>query len=375
MHRTDMDVTVVFSDFSEHQGDEERAPFFCEVHGWRRSDVVTAIRQALAGRFDVILLGPIDSGLFYDVVAERLKTMVQSGTGLIFTGIPGRKVEKPGANQPAWDPAYEKALTASPVTETPSSLTAGVPFAALPGFNLGAQDKIQDFRKVAALFQFGRGRVMRLNLAGGWGLLANAPDMNDLRYEYYQSFAIKSVLWAAGKEPAVALTGFPATMAIDRADQQVELTFGLSGGSGSYDVRLAVRCPEKLARLPAAPIAQPGVHQGEGILRPVYEAQTLVQPGQRVRFALPRLPAGSYFADCQVLSGGKKVQWATAALTVTSKLCIAQMALNPPWIDVADGKSAQLEATATLTAPAPRERVSASPWSTITIAFWRSNRS
>jgi hypothetical protein len=351
MHRTEMDVTVVFSDFFERE--DERVPFFPNTRGWRKRDVAAELAKALEGTFDVILLGSIDPGLFYEVAAQRLKAMVRNGTGLIYTSLPGRRVEKPGQQQPSWDPAYEKELTAAPVADPPFSLITGVPFAALPGFRIGPEDKSKDFRKVAALFQFGKGRVMRLNLAEGWGLLANAPDPNDLHYEYYQSFAVKSVLWAAGKEPVVGFMGFPPGLAIDRADRKGELTFALSGGQGKCELSLAVRSPEKLFSLPATPVAQPGVHQGQGILCPVYEAKTSAQAGQAVSFALPPLPAGHYFADVQAVAAGKKVNWATAALTVNPRLRINQLTLAPPWIDVAEGKPAQLEATAVLTEAAP----------------------
>jgi len=351
MHRTDFEVQVVFSDFSDRSGD--RAPFFPDTRGWRRQDVAAEIAKALEGMPDVILLGPLDEGVFYEAVAGRLKALVQNGTGLIYTSLPARKVEKPGEKRPASDPAYEKELTASPIAEPPLSLTQGIPFESLPGFRIGEKDKVRDFRKVAALFQFGKGRVMRLGLAGGWGLLANAPDPSDLHYEYYQSFAIKSILWAAGKEPAVRFKDFPARIVADRGEGKAELAFGLEGARGSHEVTLAVRSPEKLAQLAATPAAQPGVHQGERILRPLHEAKASVQPGGTVRFALPPLPAGAYFLDVEAAEGGRKVNWATAALTLTSKIGIAELKLDPPWIDVADGKAAQLKATAILTGPAP----------------------
>ena len=353
MHRTDMDVAVVFSDFADYKA--ERAPFFPETRGWRRQDIVADLVKALEGTPDVILLGPVEEGVFYEVMAGRLKALVQNGTGLIYTSLPARKVEKPGEKRPGSDPAYEKELTASPIVEPPPFLTTGIPFDALPGFRIGEKDKVRDFRKVATLYQFGKGRVMRLGLAGGWGLLANAQDPNDLHYEYYMSFAIKSILWAVAKEPAVRLKDFPTRIVVDRGEGKAELAFGLDGGQGSHEVTLSIRSPEKLTQLPPTPFVQPGIHQGEPILRPVHEWKASVQPGGAVRLALPPLPAGSYFLDVQVLDGGKKVNWGTAALTVTSKLSIGELRLDPPWVNVADEKAAPLKATAVLTGSAPAD--------------------
>ena len=358
MQRTDTDVTVVFSDFSDREGD--RAPFFPDTRGWRRSDVAANLAKALESRPDVILLGPVEESMFYAVVADRLKALVREGAGLVYTSLPGRKVEKPGEKRPTSDPAYEKELTATPVAEPPPFLATGVPFESLPGFRIGEKDKVGDYRKVAALFQYGKGRVMRLTLAGHWGLLADAADTSDLDYEYYMSFAIKSILWAAGKEPAVLFKDFPARVAVDRTewapgarDGSGELAFGLSGGQGSYAVSLAIRSPEKLFATPETPVAQPGVEQGGRVLRPVHEAKASAQAGGTAKFALPRLPAGSYFLDVEVSDGAKKANWATAALTVASKLNIAELKLDPPWIDVADGKAAKLAAAAALTEGAP----------------------
>jgi hypothetical protein len=123
--------------------------------------------------------------------------------------------------------------------------------------------------------------------------------------------------------------------------------------AGLFVAGAAVRSPERLLRLPAAPVAQPGVRQGEAILRPIHEAKASARVGQAVRFAIPFLPAGSYFLDVQVSDGGKRVTWGTVALVVTSKFGIGSLALDPPTLDIADGKSARLRATARLTGIAP----------------------
>jgi hypothetical protein len=94
MHRTEMEVRVVFSDFSDRSGD--RAPFFPETHGWRRSDVAADIAKALEDKPDVVLLGPVDEGVFYEVAAERLKALVREGTGLVYTALAARKVAPSG---------------------------------------------------------------------------------------------------------------------------------------------------------------------------------------------------------------------------------------------------------------------------------------
>jgi len=354
LQRADVDATVVFSDFHEFTRDQLRAPFFPLTKGQRREDIVADLTKALQGTYDAIILGPVEESVFYEVVADRLKAMVQGGTGLIYTAIPPRKVTKEGEKKPVMDPAFEKELTATPITTPPPILTQGIPYAALPGFRLTEKDKEKDYRKVAALFQFGKGRVMRLGLAGGWGLFANAPDRNDLHYEYYQSFAIKAMLWAAGREPAVQFQDLPATVQADNRTPR-ELALHLAG-KGDYTVSLAIRCPERLYYSPDQPVAAPGPRQNEAILRALHEAKQEVKLDgvAHMQFPRPDLPSGSCFLDVVVADTKGNVNWGTVALAVTDlwRRRIRALRLSPPWIDVADSKAAALKATVDLLHPA-----------------------
>jgi len=351
LQRADVDATIVFSDFYEFTRDQLRQPFFPPTKGMRREDIVADLTKALQGTYDAVILGPVEESVFYEAVADKLKAMVQGGTGLIYTAIPPRKVAKQGEKKPVLDPAFEKELTAAPITTPPPILAQGIPYAALPGFRLTEKDKEKDYRKVAALYQFGKGRVMRLTLAGGWGLFANAPDRNDLHYEYYQSFAIKAMLWAAGREPAVQFHDFPTFLVGESPQRGFRLA-----GKGDYTVSLAIRSPERLLVPPIHPIAVPGPGQDAAALRPFHEAQQRVKLDgpSVVLLPLPTLPAGSHFLDVVVSDGKGNVNWATAALDVAAPLRIRGVTLAPPWIHLADGRAAELKATATLSAAAPK---------------------
>ena len=236
MHRTDMDVTVVFSDFAELP---ERARavlprdprLAAERHCRGRS------ARAWKARFDVILLGPVDRGLFYEVLAERLKERWSTAArpGLHVDPRPqggrSRATKKPsqgsGLRKGADRVARRRAAAAV--------LTAGVPFEALPGFRIDREGQGQGFSQGRGAVSVRPGPRDALRSAGGWGLLANAPDTNDLHYEYYQSFAIKSILWAAGKEPAVAADRFPRAKIAAIAARTAGASWhsGLTGGRGS----------------------------------------------------------------------------------------------------------------------------------------------
>jgi len=363
-HRTDMELTAVFCDRQEQEG--QSAPFFPDTKGWRRKDVVESLTKALAGSYDVIVLDQVDEEIFYEAVAGRLKEMVGKGTGLVYTALPARKLEKPGEKKPASDPAFEKELTAAPIPPLSppwqggekggvALLTTGIPYAQLPGFHIGEKDKEKDFRKVAALYRFGQGRIVRLSLGSGLGQLANANDPVDLHYEYYISFAIKTLLWASGKEPALGFRNLPATLTAEhKPEGSGELTSELAGTGGARcAVNLSIRSPERLCALPATPVARPGIAQGELFLRPLHQAQVEVAGDGPVKFALPPLPAGTYFLDLEVSQNGRKANWATVALTVTARPALTEVRMAAPFIDVADGKAAAVQATAMLSEGAP----------------------
>ncbi|MGD0094123.1 MAG: hypothetical protein ABSE73_29795, partial [Planctomycetota bacterium] len=192
-----------------------------------------------------------------------------------------------------------------------------------------------------------------ITLGSGWGVLANANDPDDLHYEYYMSFAIKALLWAAGKEPSLQFKDFPAVLAANHdAKTSGELAFGTAGTAG-HTFSLSIRSPEKLYTLPAVPLAQPGLQQGAAVLRPLHTATAAAQADGKVQFALPPLPQGTYFLDVEAQLDGKKANWATACLAVAANPDIAELTLAAPWIDVADGHAATVQAAVLLSAEAP----------------------
>jgi len=351
LHRGDVELRYVFTDIyrADARYGGSRAPFFPETKGARKSDVADAVAEALKERPDVILFGGLNSDVFYEVVADKLKSMVESGVGLVFTGLPPKLIPEEGKKRPKRDAAYEKELTAKPLAEKPPSLAASIPFEKLPGFKLGERDKEKGFQKVAAIYQFGKGRLARLRV--GRGKFANANDSEDLHYEYYQSFFIKTIFWAAGRDPEVDLEGLPALLTIDRS-QPGALKFGLTG-KGRHTIHMALRSPEMLHRLPEKPTARPGVHETECLLQPIHETTVKAKVGTPVELALPKLPAGGYFVDVTVADGKKTVTWATTHLTVTATPSIARIEMVRPYIDVADGKADLAQVRVTLDSAAP----------------------
>ena len=158
------------------------------------------------------------------------------------------------------------------------------------------------------------------------------------------------MLWAAGKESPVQFDAFPtAQTAAHAATGSGDFTFTLRGLNGQPGaVTLAVRSSDPLTEIPQAPTPRRGVAQGGAVLQPVYETKKNVAGDGPVTFPLPALPAGDYFVDVIVARGGATLNWATAHLTVTSTPSLGEVKLVTPVIDVADGKSANVQAHITL---------------------------
>lgn len=352
IHRFDVDATVVFSDYYR---EDRRAPFFRAVKGALKKDIIANIREALKDDYDVIILGDIPPDVFHDVIAGRLVQMVKSGTGLIYAKPPKIAPEEGKGSKFA---DLQQTLSQHPIQKRPRFLTTGVPFDALPGFRLSQGERDKAFSKAVSLYTFEKGRIARIHRPGRDMLFTISDGKDDLRYEYYQSFMIKLILWAARKASGVCFKGFPERMLWDRdANGGFEVKFNLENetGLGEYEVALSVRSPNSIFKIPATPMAMPGLHITERLLRPIYQDIKDVTVGKDIRFSLPALPAGEYFVDAEVLRKGKKVNWATAHLTVTSDLRIAAVDLSPSYLDFTREQTPRLKAAASFSDVLPEE--------------------
>lgn len=136
IHRTDMDVRVVFPEVYRFNHKHTNAPFFPVTEGMSYEDVGARLEETLRSRPNVIILGRLGGyggyraeELFYDVLAEWVKSFIAEGGGLVYIGgaIPPAIVQVEGQNKPKRDNSYEKELTAEPVKEAPTSCSRARP--------------------------------------------------------------------------------------------------------------------------------------------------------------------------------------------------------------------------------------------------------
>ncbi|HUS81488.1 MAG TPA: alpha-amylase family protein, partial [Armatimonadota bacterium] len=153
-------------------------------------------------------------------------------------------------------------------------------------------------------------------------------------YDYYLALAVRTILWAANKEPEARIgVPDPEQTAFDRAALPANLPLSISADRdlGPCEVRLQVRD-----------------HAGEVWHEATQQVRVAEGDGQ-VPVELPRLPAGDYLASVWLTRQGQTVDFATAALTVQAPSRLTELALDAESFP----RSGPVTGTAHIADPAP----------------------
>ena len=163
-------------------------------------------------------------------------------------------------------------------------------------------------------FTVGRGRGVRMDACPELGYYEGW----DVDYDYWAERFGRSVLWAAGHEPAMALgiDAGDATFAWD-ADKTFTLNPMGAASGANPKVRMRVRKPG------AAPVELP--------------EQDL--PARAFSVRVDALPAGQYQFDAWVVSDAGVETWATAPFTVITDTRVAMVQLDQNWGEIGDSIS------------------------------------
>lgn len=355
MQRMDVDCSVVMIYTRSLLGTPGKRAWE-RAKGAYREEVEAALREALdeSREYDIIIVGLVPMQELPIDVHYKLLKRVSDGTGLVYTyGQYGRSRY------------LNRALKKGKGNDLYQFVTTGVPFEALPAFKQYIGDD-GNVAQLVSLHRFKKGRIAMLTYPNAIGnahfLTPNPPTdvpYTDLHYEYYQSLLIKAALWVARREPKILFTSFPKQITTDiDAGNRANLRFNLLNVDApiTIDVKLAIRSPDAFYHLPDIPLAKQGVHESAVVLKPVYTSQLstkLASGTTPIRFRLPRLPAGTYFADVQVLRNGKRINWATTAVEVTSPLIIDSINVEPATIDLTKSSDASVRVSVRLSRTAP----------------------
>ena len=172
---------------------------------------------------------------------------------------------------------------------------------------------------VVAVKQYGQGRVVALGYEA-WNLWPNlAAERGNLTenfWEYLFSLFMRSLIWAAGKEPQVQVKGVAASSPCFAPEKVAagKVTVRLNNAGEATPVRLAVTVRDELRGEEKTETKQVKLAAGAG----------------EVTFDLPAAPApgGRHFVDVIVSADGKKSDWGTALYEVRQAARLKKIALD-----------------------------------------------
>ena len=275
--------------------------------------------------YDVIVIGKLHWGMLPPERRFDLLKKVADGTGLVFV------------NPPVIDEELEVVFNKHP-THDHAVILEAVPLEALPRLrNLPPERLIRTSR-------FGSGRVVRItydeppmvsqdehaydglnflhSLTPRWidpdyrsrWTIDHEPQFEVFYYDYYQSLLARTVLWAAGKEPAVRVTELSTEPEMDRESLpktpiRLILDQGTSALATVY-VKLQVRN------------VRGEVLAGQETVLEFGDTGTATAD-----IALPELPAGTAFADIWIkeAKGGDTLNWGSLAFEVKADIAILDL--------------------------------------------------
>ena len=305
--RLDADITPVLTYGFQKLGLDPANPGWVSMEGAFLPDVEADLTRALQPDYDCIVMGAFAWNLLPRRSQYLILKKVSEGTGLIYF-----------YPKVADDDTLAKALAKKKVADEAGFLTTAVPFEALSAFQPNPEDKRWqpvDRATFLDLHEFKGGRIALVRYAGRPGNLYCTPQQAGsgqevfTEYEYYQSLAIRSIVWAARKESGFLLR-MPAPAA-PLANPAPVLSFALENGGAAASVRVQ------------ATVRDPW-HEAE-----VSRAVSLAAKPGANRVALPALPlkTGRHFLDDIATVEGKVVAWGSMAFETTGPTRVSEVVL------------------------------------------------
>ncbi len=239
-----------------------------------------------------------------------------------------------GAGLVCFDRMPKAAFTEDRVVEDlPEWLVSGLPLASLPkGEEMAAALKLDepgDADLAAALmkrYRLGKGRALGVSYPGGTVAVTPKLDFSYQalhEYEYWAALAVKSVLWAAGRDPAVELSDWP----------QTELNLNRSELPKSVEVAVASNLPRAAKLdLTCALSSEYGERLDLG------EHNQQVEPGgtAKVQLELPKLRAGHYRLEMIASSPRGVEAFGAQGIHITSTRGVEEVVLGQEFAEVGE---------------------------------------
>jgi len=325
--RLDMDYTYVLTLTPAELGWTSKSGSYAPADGISNDEVIEDLREKLKKDYDVIIVGHIRWSMFPQDLLYEIMKKIHDGTGLVYTFSSFGRID-----------LVNEMLAKGPGADSEKFVITGVPFAALPLFNeMGPA-------KVVGLRRFKQGRIVTLDYGTRRPrfqyLTPFIPDddesYTDLHYEYYMSLVVKSVLWAAKREPAVFFRSWGKDGArFPRKElDNVTFTADLSGkpAPGRIEAEMTIRREDGKVALSRR------------------QHFVMTGPKHELSFELATLPAGRFFADLILRRGDRSVNWATTFFDVESAVRIEEVRTDREWYEPGD----KVKITIALSSPLPK---------------------
>ncbi|NOZ20025.1 MAG: hypothetical protein GXP25_02945, partial [Planctomycetes bacterium] len=305
--RMDMDLIWVTA------GSKTELGYISGVFGRNKSYLVEHmnqyIKEKLAQPCDVILIGGLRGDLFDDEVIQLFRKKIEEGVGLVYVA-PNRGPEALYSFLPVEKEKHLRRRNGEWRAAKAHPITVGVPFDVLPRTDYtwykAKTDPIAMIGKgplVIAQEGPGKGRVVVFSYNTGWqgsgGFQCpwlEPPDTHVKYWEYHLSMVIRAVLWAARKEPGVALK----EIKIDNAETpKVVMDLSNPGDPLSVSAQVTVN----------GPLGEQAAQFTKDI--------SLKAGDNEVKLDLPDdLPGGGNLVDIILKSEGKVVNWGSVSCAV-----------------------------------------------------------
>ena len=329
--RLSLDHTTCMTWGPRRFGGQVDGPIYRRAQGAMAEDVAADILGKLKRDYDVIVVGNVDWRILPREVEYAILKRVHDGTGLVC------------ANHAAGHTkTLDRILALKPVRDDAGFVSRGVPLKALPA--LGLRDRGgEGIGDIIALRRLKRGRVAFLGFperaqteSGRLRMLKPklprftflTPAMGFvgerelLHYEYYLSLGIKTMLWAAGKEPAVHIESIgPDDVTLKRDE--------LAGTS----VTIATRADRALQSVTVRFVVRDELNKEEHEAK---KSLNLQQGRSTITFPAPSLKAGRHFVDAFIEKDGKIVNWGSSCFDVRTDVFVREVALEKASYETAE---------------------------------------
>lgn len=279
------------------------------------------VTEALKQDYDVILIGGYTGEFFTPEIISAILGKVRNGTGLVWVQ-PNKLPAETSALLPLadWKPTSTPLQTWSATTD--HVLTVGVPWSVLPQsgcslYKVNGELLAQAAdRPLLAVREEGKGRIVCLGYNTSWqgaGSYANgltpfvrkAPQRFPY-WEYQLSLLGKSVLWAARREPEVALQNIAA------GPEAIEIS--LINPGQARQVEAWVRVSDEFGHVEQEQTQKVELASGAAV----------------IKAPLPPLPGGTHLLDVIVRENGKVLNWGSSVLTTQSNVTLELPAPDKP---------------------------------------------